>query len=52
MNYIEVADRLVENTNPRDVVAALLKMHYESDFDLSKYRDITEQTRETRFASK
>jgi hypothetical protein len=33
-------------------VAALLKMHYESDFDQSKYRDITEQTRENRFASK
>jgi len=27
-------------------------MHYESDFDQSKYRDITEQTRENRFASK
>jgi ATP-dependent RNA helicase DeaD len=51
-NYIEIADKLVENTNPRDVVAALLKIHYESDFDQSKYRDITEQTRETRFASK
>ena len=51
-NYIEIADRLVENTDPRDVVAALLKMHYESDFDQSKYRDIAEQTRETRFASK
>lgn len=51
-NYIEIADRLVENSNPRDVVAALLKMHYESDFDQTKYRDITEQTRETRFASK
>lgn len=52
INYIEVADRLVENTNPRDVVAALLKMHYESDFDQTKYRDIIEQTRETRFANK
>ena len=51
-NYIEIADKLIENSNPRDVVAALLKMHYESDFDQSKYRDITEQTRENRFASK
>jgi len=51
-NYIEIADRLVENTNPRDVVAALLKMHYESDFDHTKYNNITQQTRETRFPSK
>ncbi len=50
-NYVEIADRLVENTDPRDVVAALLKMHYESDFDQSKYRTIAEQGRETRFAS-
>jgi len=48
-SYIEIADRLVENANPRDVVAALLKMHYESDFDQTKYRSITEQTRESRF---
>ena len=47
-NYIEIADRLIENTNPRDVVAAMLKMHYESDFDKSKYRDITENRREER----
>lgn len=51
-NYIEIADRLVENTEARDVVAALLKMHYENDFDKTKYRDIIEQTRENRFASK
>lgn len=51
-NYIEIADRLVENKNPRDIVAALLKMHYESDFDQTKYHNITEQTRETRFANK
>jgi len=51
-NYVEIADKLIENSDPRDVVAALLKMHYESDFDQSKYRDITEQTRENRFASK
>lgn len=44
-NYTEIADKLIENTNPRDVVAALLKMHYESDFDQSKYRDIVEQKR-------
>ena len=51
-NYIEVADTLIESANPRDVVAALLKMHYESDFDLSKYREIIEQTKENRFANK
>lgn len=51
-NYIEVADTLIESANPRDVVAALLKMHYESDFDLSKYREIVEQTKENRFANK
>jgi len=50
-NYVEIADKLIENTNPRDVVAALLKMHYETDFDQSKYRDIVEQTRENRFAN-
>ena len=50
-NYVEIADRLIENSNPRDVVAALLRMHYESDFDQSKYRDITQQTRDTRFVS-
>jgi ATP-dependent RNA helicase DeaD len=50
--YTEIADKLIEKTDPRDVVAALLKMHYESDFDQSKYRDIVEQTRENRFASK
>ena len=50
--YIEIADKLIENTNPRDVVAALLKMHYESDFDKTRYRDIVEQTRENRFAGK
>lgn len=51
-NYVEIADKLIENSDPRDVVAALLKMHYENDFDQNKYRDITEQTRENRFASK
>jgi hypothetical protein len=51
-NYVEIADRLIENTNPRDVVAALLKMHYESDFDQKKYHDIAQQTRESRFPSK
>ena len=48
-NYVEIADKLIENSNPRDVVAALLKMHYESDFDQNKYRTITKQTRENRF---
>ena len=51
-DYTEIADKLIENTNPRDVVAALLKMHYESDFDQTRYRTIVEQTRENRFASK
>lgn len=51
-DYTEIADKLIENSDPRDVVAALLKMHYESDFDQSKYRNIIEQTRENRFASK
>lgn len=51
-SYVETADSLVENVNPRDVVAALLKMHYESDFDQTKYRSITEQSRESRFPSK
>ncbi len=50
-NYVEIADKLIENSNPRDVVAALLKMHYETDFDQSKYRDIVEQTRENRFTN-
>lgn len=48
-NYTEIADKLIENANPRDVVAALLKMHYESDFDQTKYKDIVEQRRENRF---
>jgi len=48
-NYVEIADKLIENSDPRDVVAALLKMHYESDFDQTKYRSITEQSRESRF---
>lgn len=51
-SYVDIADKLIENCDPRDVVAALLKMHYESDFDQSKYRTITEQTRENRFAGK
>lgn len=51
-NYVEIADKLIENSNPRDVVAALLKMHYETDFDQSKYRDIAEQSRESRFPSR
>ena len=51
-DYTEIADKLIENTDPRDVVAALLKMHYESDFDQTKYRNITEQTRENRFANR
>ena len=51
-DYVEIADKLIENSNPRDVVAALLKIHYESLFDQSKYRDIVEQTRENRFAGK
>lgn len=51
-NYTEIADKLIQNSNPRDVVAALLKMHYESDFDQSKYRDIVEQSRESRFPSR
>jgi len=50
--YTEIANKLIENTDPRDVIAALLKMHYETDFDQSKYRDIVEQTRENRFANK
>ncbi len=51
-NYKEIADKLIENMDPRDVVAALLKMHYENDFDQTKYRDIVEQTRENRFGSR
>lgn len=51
-NYIEIADLLVKDNEARDVVAALLKMHYETDFDQNKYRDIVEQTRESRFPSK
>lgn len=51
-DYIEIADKLIENSDPRDVVAALLKMHYESDFDKTKYHDIIEQTRESRFPSR
>jgi hypothetical protein len=43
---------LIENTEARDVVAALLKMHYESDFDQTRYKDIVEQTRENRFGNK
>lgn len=46
--YQEIADRLIENNNPRDVVAALLKMNYENDFDQSKYRDIADTSRERR----
>lgn len=51
-NYLEIADHLVENTDARDVVAALLKIHYESDFDQNKYRTITEQSKDSRFPSK
>lgn len=51
-DYVEIADKLIENSDPRDVVAALLKMHYESDFDQTRYRNIVEQTRENRFAGK
>lgn len=51
-NYVEIADKLIEDSDPRDVVAALLKMHYESDFDEKRYRNIVEQTKENRFASK
>jgi len=50
-DYIKIADKLIENSNARDVVAALLKMHYESDFDQTKYKDIIEQTRENRFGN-
>jgi len=49
--YKEIADKLIENTDPRDVVAALLKMHYEADFDHTRYKDIVEQTRENRFSN-
>ena len=48
LDYQEVADRLIENNNPRDIVAALLKMNYENDFDQSKYRDIADTNRERR----
>jgi len=51
-SYTEIADKLIENRDPRDIVAALLKMHYETDFDEKKYRDIVEQTRENRFNNK
>ncbi len=47
--YSEIADKLIAQNDARDVVAALLKMNYESDFDQTKYRNITEQTRENRF---
>ena len=50
--YIEIADKLIENSDARDIVAALLKMHYESDFDQTRYKDIVEQTRENRFGNK
>ncbi len=51
-DYVEIADKLIENSDARDVVAALLKMHYESDFDQTRYKDIIEQTRENRFGNK
>ncbi len=51
-NYKDIADKLIENTNPRDVVAALLKMHYENDFDQTRYCEIREQTRENRFGDR
>lgn len=50
--YQEIADRLIENNNPRDVVAALLKMNYENDFDQSKYRDIAPTGREQNYNQK
>ena len=50
--YTEIADKLIANADARDVVAALLKMHYESDFDQTRYKDIIEQTRENRFGNK
>jgi IMP cyclohydrolase len=43
--YTDIADKLVENNNPRDVVAALLKMHYENDFDKTRYQDISDTQR-------
>ena len=51
-SYVDIADKLIENCDPRDVVAALLKMHYESDFDQTRYKDIIQQTRENRFGNK
>ena len=50
--YTEIADRLIHEADPRDIVAALLKMHYENDFDPNRYQNITEQTREARFPSR
>ncbi len=45
-NYVEIADKLIENNDPRDIVAALLQMHYENDFDQAKYTTINEQKRD------
>jgi ATP-dependent RNA helicase DeaD len=44
-DYTDIADKLVQDNDPRDVVAALLKMHYENDFDQTRYQDISETQR-------
>jgi ATP-dependent RNA helicase DeaD len=44
--YRDIADTLIQDSNARDVVAALLKMHYENDFDKTRYQDISESRRE------
>lgn len=46
-DYLPIADGLIENSDARNVIAALLKIHYENDFDQSKYTDISQQRRDS-----
>lgn len=52
INYQEIADHLIQDNNPRDIVAALLKMNYENDFDQNKYRDIADTGKERGYGNK
>ena len=39
--YLDIADFLIEEADPREVIAALIKIHYEHDFSLSGYDEIS-----------
>lgn len=43
-NYGKVAKQLMYNQNPEDVIAALLKINYENEFDENAYKQIKESS--------